>query len=117
MIGDNVGSSERIGVMKLKINMREFTAEDSNHLYFLKGEYADGCILAFYSHSPCGNYHDQQRGWILIGTNKEILDEVDTYNWGATGEGRKVLKIWREKHSKLTYFKNKYGEYPWKMED
>jgi len=108
--------------MKVEIDWKDKTAYSKNHvLYFFKGKYKDGYILAFYSHSPWGRCYDQKRGWVLIKVENRkvgiIVDEVASYSWGSTGEAREVLAKWRKEHgTPIRYYLDIFGEnHKWKM--
>jgi hypothetical protein len=89
-------------------------------LYFFKGTFADGKILAFYSHSPWGRVHDQIRGWVLIDPKKkEVIDECETFNWISMNCGWKDwMRRLKQEHGKLTKIKNTWGEHDkWRMDE
>ena len=105
---------------KLEIDIKEGTAYLSGVSYFFRSQFADGIILAFYSHSPWGRCEDMEKGWVLIDpTKKIILDKCATRSFGfATGEYREWIKGVREEHGKTAKtFRDESGDYLWKMEE
>lgn len=87
-------------------------------VYYFRSRFADGMVLAFYSHSPWGRCHNMEEGWVVIDTDKsEIVDEVETKSGGmATGEQRAWMKRVRAEHGKtVETYRNEMGEYLWKM--
>jgi len=109
---------------KVEIDWKDKTAIGKwkcSYIYFFKGRYEDGYILAFWSHTPRGCVNDTERGWVLIRVeDKEtgiIVDDVATCMGGwSTSEGREVLKDWRKTHGKIRYYMNQFGiEHRWKM--
>jgi len=106
------------------MDVRDGTAYDkveSRTLFFRK-RFNDGCILAFYSDNPWGNYHNQERGWVVIdGRKRKIIDEVTTYFHGSTGnEYNDFLKRNKEKHGGFrpnSTWRESDGEVKWKMEE
>lgn len=69
---------------------------------FFKSMFADGTILAWYSHSPWGRYTDGYQGWVVIDPRKKIIiDEVETKSmWMSSGEYRDWRKEMTKKHGK-----------------
>jgi len=59
--------------------------------YFFRSVFEDGCILAFYAHSPCGTYHDMEKGWVVIDpVRKTIQDECETVSMGEATRGIEI---------------------------
>ena len=87
----------------------------STRVYFIKKKYMDGSFLAFWTDSPWGRVHDQDRGWVVIKPTKSgqgvIVDRIQTYDFGPTGEDyRGFLVRNKEEHGG---YKESYDE--WKM--
>ena len=119
-------------MQNVKIDWSDFSASlvvknaFESECYFLKGQFEDGHLLAFYTHSPRGCVHDQQRGWVLIKPNGKrkpktgvIIDRLETYADGPLGFGwrewRKNLKI---EHGKMKRFLSDItGGDAWKMSE
>lgn len=89
-------------------------------VYFLKGQFADGCLLGFWSCSPWGRIHNQDRGWVVIkprAYNKrkgEVIDSIQTYDFGSIYRWRdlETFATWRKRqkkeHGKLTRWVKDY---------
>jgi len=99
---------------KVKINWEEAVASlivDRSHgsrVYFMRDVFEDGCVLAFWSDSPWGRLHDQDRGWVIIqpqGEDKKegiIVDELETYYFGSlNSDYRNWLKEQKVKHGRV----------------
>lgn len=111
---------------KVTIDKKDGTAYfESKHswtsvLYFFRSEFADGYILAFYSHSPWGRVHDMEQGWVVIDPkSKQVVDECATRSMGmASGEYREWIKDIRKQHGKTKkVFRNESGGMLWKIEE
>lgn len=106
---------------EVEIDWKDKTAETKHTVYFFKGRYEDGYILAFWSHTPRGCINDTERGWILIKVldkeHGEIVDRVASCSGGwSTSEARPILKKWRSEHGKISYYLDDFGEeHLWKM--
>lgn len=103
---------------KLEIDMKGNMASDKDNLYFLTLKFNDGCLLGFYSHSPCSTTRDQERGWVTINPKtKEVIDECETYYFGSTGKDfRKWRKKQTEDHGRGTKILDDMDE-QWKMSE
>lgn len=100
--------------------MQEKTAVDGETCLFLKGKFADGFLLAFWSHSPCGCVRDQEQGYALIDCDtQEIINQCETVTIGmpAGEDFRSWLKEQKEEHGKLKYFTDGHGRHIWKITD
>ena len=110
----------RRSIMKdtLEFDMKGNMASDKDNLYFLTLKFKDGCLLGFFSHSPCSTTRDQERGWVVIDPKKkEVISECETYYHGITGNDfRKWRKKQTEIHGKGTLILDEFDE-RWKMNE
>jgi hypothetical protein len=107
---------------KVKIDREDFTASAKDTpLYFLTHEFKDGCFLGFWSTSPWGRVHDQDRGWVVISAKGEVLDSIQTFDWGSVYHFGDSYAAWRkrqkEEHGPARRLLDEMtGEQKWKME-
>jgi len=99
-----------------KVNASDYTASTSQGLIFLTAKFEDGHYLGFYSHSPWGRIHNQERGWAVVSPEGEIVDMIETYSWGSCGFG---FHEWRreqkEEHGRAKKLLDDFGNQKWKM--
>ena len=99
------------------IDRKAKTASIGRRLFFLKGQFEDGTLLGFYSDSPRGCVHDQERGWAVIDSEAGIvLDVCETYDHGPCAND---WRIWRtrlkKEHGPLRLFRDEDGTHLWSM--
>jgi len=129
-----LGGGDVYGGMKVKLDVKDvrgktasFTNKDSawgkGRLYFITKRYNDGSYLAFWSDSPWGRVHNQDRGWVVIKPKKgsqygEVIDFVQTYDFGPNPYNedddnyKKFMKRNKEEHKG---YKESYND--WKMDE
>jgi len=107
---------------KVEIDWKEKTAHDpkKKELYFFRSQYEDGCIKAFYSHSPWLRTGNMQKGWVIIDPKRSVvISRVETRSMGSpTGEGRKWFREQRKLHGKtIKVFRDDFGDLLYTMGD
>ena len=101
----------------MRIDRKNLVAH-GNRTYFFRDVFEDGCVLAFWSDSPWGRVHDQDRGWVVIDPERNsIVDEKQTYYFGSLGGYREWMKKMKKKHGKIIKSFKKNGKYIWRMNE
>jgi hypothetical protein len=101
-------------------DLKEKTIFYNKTMYFMKGSFENGCILAFYSHSPCGCVHDQEVGWGIFDLERQrLVAECETrcVCQPAGEDWKEWMEMAKEEHGKLSYFKNEDGTHVWKLKE
>ena len=98
------------------IDTNEMTANNNAGLIFLTNKFKDGTYIGFWSTSPCGCIHNQDRGWAVVSSSGELLDSIHTYDHGPVVRySDETFAEWRKRQTMEHGRSTRISE--WKMEE
>ena len=104
----------------------DLTVSNKFGLFFLTNVFRDGCLLGFWSHSPWGRCTDQEKGWVVLDRELNIVSECETKAFTNDPQGCLETGVgfsqWRANQKKLHGSALKLcdditGESFWKMSE